>query len=263
VTLHSVARHWCTSSEAELAEIARCRRRLPPIQPGLARRNRDCLNQFEDPAQIRRLASLPERLWRKAIAAPPGWRSLDDAQGALGLAILLAAPIRIRNLAALNIGHSLHLPVEARHDSLIDLAAAETKTGEPFVIGLPPAITSMLLAYRKRLLVPVTGQDSILFCGRGGRPKEPRTLAGLVTRIVRRHLGLAITPYQFRHLAARIVLEHEPAAYETVRQLLGHRNLKTTVNAYAGIDTRRAGCVHQALLAQTLGVTPPARKHRR
>ena len=34
-------------------------------------------------------------------------------------------------------------------------------------------------------------------------------------------------------------LDNNPGAYELVRQLLGHKNLKTTTNFYAGIDTRQ------------------------
>jgi hypothetical protein len=35
-----------------------------------------------------------------------------------------------------------------------------------------------------------------------------------------------------------------------VKQLLGHENLKTTANFYAGIDTRRAARHHHRLLDQ-------------
>jgi integrase len=57
-----------------------------------------------------------------------------------------------------------------------------------------------------------------------------------------------ITPHQFRHLLAKFHLEANPGAYELVRQLLGHRNLSTTTEFYAGIDTRRAGRAHAELV---------------
>lgn len=57
-----------------------------------------------------------------------------------------------------------------------------------------------------------------------------------------------MTPHQFRHLAAKIILDANPGAYELVRQMLGHKNTKTTVNNYAGIDTKRAGRAHADLL---------------
>jgi integrase len=48
------------------------------------------------------------------------------------------------------------------------------------------------------------------------------------------------TPHQFRHLAAKMILDEHPGAHELVRQM-GHKNAKTATNFYAGIDTRRAG----------------------
>ena len=50
-----------------------------------------------------------------------------------------------------------------------------------------------------------------------------------------------MTPHQFRHLLAKITLDANPGAIEQVRQQLGHKNSKNTINFYAGIDTRRAG----------------------
>jgi hypothetical protein len=44
-----------------------------------------------------------------------------------------------------------------------------------------------------------------------------------------------------------------------VRQLLGHKNLQTTVFSYAGIDSRRAGQHHQRLIDEALSAQSPAR----
>jgi len=57
-----------------------------------------------------------------------------------------------------------------------------------------------------------------------------------------------LTPHQFRHLAAKIYLDPNPGGFELVRQLLGHKNSKTTIGAYAGINTKRAGRAHAQLL---------------
>ena len=39
------------------------------------------------------------------------------------------------------------------------------------------------------------------------------------------------------------MLDAAPGSFEIVKQLLGHKNIKTTTNFYAGIDSRRAGRV--------------------
>ena len=69
---------------------------------------------------------------------------------------------------------------------------------------------------------------------------------------MRRYAGADLSPHQLRHLAAKILLDDSPGAFELVKQLLGHENLKTTVNAYAGIDTRRACRHHYRLLEKTV-----------
>jgi integrase len=75
-----------------------------------------------------------------------------------------------------------------------------------------------------------------------------RTLGVAIERTVIRRVGVKITPHQFRHLGAKLALDANPGAYELVRQLLGHRSLKTTTRFYAGPDTRRAGRAHADLI---------------
>ena len=49
-----------------------------------------------------------------------------------------------------------------------------------------------------------------------------------------------------------------------VRQLLGHKNLRTTINFYAGINTKRAGRAHSKLLMEIKEQEIAARRgHRR
>jgi integrase len=74
------------------------------------------------------------------------------------------------------------------------------------------------------------------------------TLSVSIQRAVLRHVGVKITPHQFRHLAAQIYLDANPGGYEVVRQLLGHKELKTTTRFYAGPNTRRAGRAHAELI---------------
>ena len=77
-------------------------------------------------------------------------------------------------------------------------------------------------------------------------------MAWLISTYLKRRGGIVMTPHQFRHLSAKVLLDAEPGSFETARQLLGHKNLKTTVAAYAGIDSRRAAHHHQRLVEQAL-----------
>ena len=57
---------------------------------------------------------------------------------------------------------------------------------------------------------------------------------------IQKAIGMRITPHQFRHAAAAIYLKHRPGEYETVRRLLGHRDIMTTVRFYCGLQTMQA-----------------------
>jgi len=104
-----------------------------------------------------------------------------------------------------------------------------------------------------------------LFINPDGTLKHSQTLSHLIVRIVRKHGGIELSPHQFRHLAAKIILDDSPGAFELVKQLLGHENLKTTTSAYAGIDTRRAARHHHRPLQRETEqkVTTPLRRSAR
>ena len=50
--------------------------------------------------------------------------------------------------------------------------------------------------------------------------------------------GIRLTPHQFRHAAAKILLDAKPGHYEVVRKVLGHKSLTTTYSHYAGAETQ-------------------------
>jgi integrase len=102
----------------------------------------------------------------------------------------------------------------------------------------------------------------MVFVSRSGTPRTQDAIKYGIEKAVLRHLGVKITPHQFRHLAAKIILDANPGAYELVRELLGHKNLQTTTKFYAGIDTRRAGRAHADLITK-IRDSKPGRRPRR
>jgi integrase len=82
--------------------------------------------------------------------------------------------------------------------------------------------------------------DLWLFPGETGGHKDAKTLSGQITDKIETAIGLFITVHQFRHAAAAIWLKHHPGDYETVRRMLGHRNIQTTTKFYCGLETMQA-----------------------
>jgi integrase len=81
---------------------------------------------------------------------------------------------------------------------------------------------------------------SWLFPGEHGQPKMKLFFSKQITERIQKTTGLRITVHQFRHAAAAIYLKHRPGDYETVRRLLGHRNIWTTIKFYCGLQTMEA-----------------------
>jgi integrase len=116
----------------------------------------------------------------------------------------------------------------------------------------------MLIEYRDRIVPKVIRRrPERVFVNADGTPKSQSTVAWLIKTYLARRAGIVLTPHQFRHLSAKVLLDAEPGSFENVRQLLGHKNHKTTTNFYAGIDTRRAARHHQHLIEKTLDAQKP------
>ena len=91
-------------------------------------------------------------------------------------------------------------------------------------------------------------------------PQNQWTVAWLIRTYLKKRAGIVLSSHQFRHLSAKMLLDAEPGNFETVRQLLGHKTLSTTVGAYAGIDSRRAARHHQRLVEEALAAEKPMRR---
>jgi integrase len=257
--LVQIAREWVKVEAGALAELKRLAGKVPMPAPGLTDKNKGSLRQFDDPAAMQRLIGLPKRLWEEVKAGKPNFRTLAKAQAALAVAILSFIPLRPQNLAALAFDVHLFLRKEARATSTLELPAGEVKNKEPLAFDIPPSVAKMLIEYRERIAPKIIGhRPDRLFVNVDGTPKSQATVAWLITMYLEKKAGIVLTGHQFRHLSAKVLLDAEPGSFETVRQLLGHKSLKTTVGAYAGIDSRRAARHHQRLIEQALSAQVPA-----
>jgi integrase len=128
---------------------------------------------------------------------------------------------------------------------------------------IPPGVAKMLIEYRDRIAPKIIGhRPTQLFVTVNGTLKSQKTVAYLITSCLQRRAGIILTPHQFRHLSAKVVLDAEPGAFETVRQQLGHKNTKTTTGAYTGINSRRAARHHHRLVQQALEPQTPVRRRK-
>jgi integrase len=247
--LVAIAREWVKPDSEELKDLKGLLARTPKTRPGLTQKNTALLARFDDPEVLRRLIALPKQLIEEAEREPPSERSLAKAQAAVAISIQLHAGLRPSNLAALRFGETLMLADRDNRESLIELPPDLVKNGEPFGSALAPEATALLRRYRDNVLKPFLGRTPTFVFDTGkGKPKLAPTLSWLVQRTIKRRLGFHMVLHQFRHLDGKILLEEHPGAHESVREFLGHKNMKTTINFYAGLDRRRAVRLHAQVL---------------
>jgi integrase len=260
-TLVEIARRWVKARPAILDELKRLASRVSTPVSGLTNKNKTALRQFDDPANLRRLFEFSTRLWAEVKRdTKPSFRTLVKAQAALAVGILCYMPIRPQNLWALKFDEHLFLHEGRGAISSLELPAHEVKNRIALAFDIPLHLVKMLVEYRNCLAPKVIGRrpDGVFIKADGTR-KNQWAVAWLVRTYIRKRTGLRLSPHQFRHLAAKVVLDAEPGNFETPRQLLGHRSQRMTVNAYAGISSQRAARHHQRLIEQALAEQMPSR----
>ena len=223
-----------------------------------------------DPDLLRRLVRLPAEIYATLPPAgtplPP--RAALRFQWALAVQLLLVAPLRLGNLAGLELDrHLLRTGSGKRLHYHLLIPGAEVKNGQPIELPLPAAASALLELYRTRVRpVLAAPGTTCLFPGAQGGSKALVTLGGQISRLLARELGVRLTPHQFRHLIGFIYLREHPHGIEVVRALLGHRSIATTLSHYAGLEGAAAARHYDAtlrLVAERPGPGPAGRPSKR
>ena len=212
--------------------------KLRVSQHGLSAKNREMLAQFDDPAIVKRLVTLPDLLWQLAGKEGKIKKGSLYAQTAVAIEILIFAPMRLANLRNLRLDQ--HIGRTGKRVS-ITIPEEEVKNRERLQYNLPDHLSDRIRTYvdEWRCLY-LADANPHLFPGRNGKPKDDSVLRRQIKQYAFDHGGVRITPHQFRHGAAKILLDAKPGQYESVRKVLGHKNINTTYEHYAGAETQAA-----------------------
>ena len=175
-------------------------------------------------------------------------RPAITAQKAVAIELLLSAPVNIGNLVRLKLGTHVR-----RVNGLFQVIIGEHEVGsvEEVDFILSRHATELLDTYVARFRGRVArGPIPWLFPGASGAHKAENTLSGQIRKTIYERTGIRLTPYQFRHLAAKIILDAEHNAYEVVRRLLGHERYTTTATLYRSMDMDNAVRHYDRLLSR-------------
>lgn len=238
-----IAKNWAKLPDSDISKIQSWAKRCRREQVGLTDKNRTRLRQFTDQATLRNLAAFPYELIAKARRKPSGYSTALDMQTAIAIGILLVAPIRIGNLATLDRDRHFQRSLTAYKAQMhLVLPKNEVKNKIDLEYPVPEPLMHAIEDYMQNWqpLLTANFSNGLLFPGRQGQPKTTNKVAERIVRTIDRELGLKMNPHLFRHLAALIFLKRYPGHYESVRQLLGHRSIQTTINFYASFETNEA-----------------------
>ena len=168
---------------------------------------------------------------------------------AVAIDILLAIPLRPQNLSCLHWQNHFSEPNGSRGQLLLHIAARDTKTKRQEIVAEVPDDVARRLRWYRRHVLPRLGADmnGYLFVTEQGSKKSQATLTQQIIEAIARHIGIHMTPHQFRHFGATSYLEDHPEDFETARSILGHAWSKTT-RIYAGSSSRRASRAYNEFL---------------
>jgi integrase len=227
-----------------ISELRRKKRKLKITQRGMAVRHREALRAFDDSAAVEALLRLPQRILREVLTGGRmGYREAKMIQTALAIELLLNAPVRIQNLASIEIERHL-VEVGSRRSPMIHLVfpAAEVKNANDLEFPLLPETTDLLDLYCggwRPLLAKAS--TPFLFPGKNAyKHKGTGALSDQIKKLVYSYTRLDMPAHRFRHAVGKIFLDRNAGQYEVVHQLLGHKDIATTIAFYAGAESASA-----------------------
>jgi site-specific recombinase XerC len=231
---------------------------------GMTQKNRDCLRQFDDPKTELALLALPETLMAEAKSMKKvNAKAARLVQTAIAFGILLAGAPRLSNL--LNINTRRHLKYSnANPVKPVSTVMLEDEVKNEMILEIPfgEPLRSWISLYQT-VYLPVLASPNCPFFFPGQDPSKPKTTAAFRSQIKRallKYAGIQMTPHQFRHFLAAMVLKNEPGNFGLAQQILGHKDINTTIRFYAELNYPPAVAAYQRMLEENY--LEPSRQNR-
>ncbi len=243
-TLLVAAQLYVRLPESQMKPLRDLRDRLKCRQRGMTEKNKERIRQFHDHRNQMKFLGLTTRLLKLSDTTVNPDKAALLVQTAVLHEIELNAPLRMGNLRCLNIPRHIQFSGKGRRRrALLSIPASEVKNRQALDFELPLPLTELLELYiaKHRPLLVAGPDEGWLFPGaKPGRPKTEMGIRDQLCGAVRKHTRIVVNPHIYRHVAAFFYLEAHPEDYETVRRLLGHKSINTTITFYAGFERHSA-----------------------
>jgi integrase/recombinase XerD len=194
--------------------------------------SRDKRSRLRTPGQLRALGF---QLMAQPQLGTARIRYFNRYLDGLAIAMLAAAPLRISNFAALQLGQGIQ-----RKGDVYWISVEKTKNGRPIEFALPPELTHSIEHYlaepRPGLLAQ--GEESsaapqtAFWVSSWGTPLTSQLLAKRISRRTREAFGVGMSPHLFRDAVATTIAIEDPEHVGMILPILGHSSLKVSEKHY-------------------------------
>lgn len=254
----AIARQMGWLSVDELKDLADLRYAMEQHrEEGMTEKNLAVVRAVLTPGVWGRVAKLPEQLMEQARnmhnTAPV--RAALLAQIAVAVAILLVAPVRLGNLAAIRLDVNLIKPGGPHSNYWLRFPKFDVKNKQALQFVFNGRLTKLIDEYVSdfRPTLMKGKNHDWLFPGRSTDHKEKIGFSTQIVDQVEKATGIRVTVHQYRHAAAAMLFKHRPGEYELVRQLLGHKSVETTKRFYLDLETTMASEMYTQIVYRQLG----------
>ena len=162
----------------------------------------------------------------------------------LMIALLAKRPVRVGNLASIEIGDHLRQVGEGWR---LSFQGHEVKNHRPFACGWPDDLEHALgyyLAEIRPLLLRENeerGHRALWISSVTGRPMRPGDILVRIKHWTKERFGRSMTPHHFRHAAATTMAINSPEDVAEIAAILGHSRSRTSDEHYNLATSLEAG----------------------
>jgi len=242
--LKTIAKYHSEVPSGELDALAAICKKLTVTSEGMTEKNAIRLSQLDDPfTRYKFLNHSVNRFAKLERVAKLSRKIALEASICLAMEILIHAPMRISNLAGLDMENHVHLPSAGRPgDTHLTVPKLNVKNRVLVEHHLPEHVTTMIRTYIRifRPLLTTSTSSTALFPNHKGAAKRSDSMSKQLGAYIWKELGIKWNAHIFRHFAACLIIDERPGDYEGPRRLLHHQDANTTYNTYQGRETRSA-----------------------
>jgi integrase len=169
------------------------------------------------------------------------------------IALLAFCPIRLKNFAALEVGHTFK---EIQGSWWIALPRVTTKSGRPDERRVPELLNQPINAYlnqcRPILVRPDSMTSALWISSQTGESMTKKNLGSLISKITLQTLGVDVSPHLFRTAAASTAAAYGGNTPHLASGVLNHTDPRVTEEHYNRASSLHAARTYGAMIRDLL-----------